>query len=305
MKGTCWGIAIVLVAGLAGCSAKAAPPSAGEVAIMPSVPVTTAPATLSAPPPEPAAAPEPLASPGGANRQPGHDVNVGQAVRRVGKATAVAALVVDHQTGTTLVAENADRPFHAGSLVKLLIGLDALRRHPASEDVRERVYNMIRVSDDPTASAFWVSEGGSAIVKRMAELIGLRATSPPDTPTQWGDTMISAGDVVRVYDYLMAKAPTSDRETILKAMSSSSATGSDGFNQRFGIPSATKLQWAVKQAWTDNATSMSAHSTGFVGAEWRYTVVLLTEFPRSSRWAIATQAVTAAANAVTPLLDGQ
>jgi hypothetical protein len=93
-----------------------------------------------------------------------------------------------------------------------------------------------------------------------------------------------------------------DRETIVDAMSEAAPTGSDGFDQRFGIPSGTKQPWAVKQAWTNNAESMSMHSTGFVGPDWRYTVVVLTEYPVAKNWATPARAVTAGVAALEPVL---
>lgn len=231
-----------------------------------------------------------------------YSVNVEQAVQRVARSSAVAAVVVDRETGDTLVSENADRPFNAGSLVKLLIALDALESDPDNDMLRKRVFLMIRLSDDPIASSLWASEGGTSIIERMSDRLGLSHTRPPARPGQWGDTEISANDLVKIYDYLLTEAPEADRATILDAMAATTPSGTDGFKQHFGIPSGIGKPWAVKQAWTNNPQNKSAHSTGFVGAKSRYIVVLLTEYPLNVPWPFATMGVTEAATAVAPLV---
>jgi hypothetical protein len=228
-------------------------------------------------------------------------VNIEHVVQDWARSSAVAAVVIDRETGETLVSEHADRAFNAGSLVKLLIALDALESHPDDTPLRRRVFLMIQFSDDPIASSFWVSEGGTSIITRMSGKLGLDAR-PPARPGQWGDTKITANDLVKIYDHLLTEAPVADRRTILDAMAATSPSGADGFKQHFGIPYGLGKPWAVKQAWTNNSQNKSAHSTGFVGPNWRYMVVLLTEYPLSVSWPVATRAVSEAAAAVGPFV---
>ncbi len=290
MKRIAFGVTLVLI--LSGCAAKtAAPPSATELLIIPTVE-----------PAAPAPSATPTSTPTATSAPPKAKPKVGAAVNAVVKTAVTGALVIDRRSGDRPVSENADRQFHAGSLVKLLIAVDALRRHPKDSNITHQVTDMIRYSDDGIASFFWVKEGGTSIVTRMAKLMGLENTEPPTPSTQWGETLVTANDLARVYDYILEQAAAGDRDVIVRAMASAAPKGADGFNQSFGIMTAMD-HWAVKQAWTNNDTSMSCHSTGLTGDNWRYVVIILTEYPRSTPWSSATNAVTAAAKNIWTMLS--
>jgi hypothetical protein len=47
---------------------------------------------------------------------------------------------------------------------------------------------------------------------------------------------------------------------------------------------------------------MSVHSTGLVGKDWKYIVVVLTEYPPSKNWTTPTKAVTTGVQALAPIL---
>ncbi|GAB3873595.1 hypothetical protein GCM10029964_014120 [Kibdelosporangium lantanae] len=228
-------------------------------------------------------------------------------MKQLVKSATTAAVVVDRVKHETLISENGDRPFISGSLVKVMIGIDAMRTHPRDDLVAKRVYTMIQFSDDSLASSFWGSEGGASIINRIRALIGLRGTRPPTPANMWGWTMITANDLVRVYDYLLDQAPDRTRDTILDAMANAAEKGSDGFYQHFGIPDGLgdKFPWAVKQAWaSDNDTGVKAlHSSGFVGRKWRYEVIVLTEEPYGASLAGAGPGVTAGCRAIAPVLE--
>lgn len=222
-------------------------------------------------------------------------VDVTAAVRGVQKSATVGALVLDRQTGAELVSVNPDRKFHSASLVKLLIALDAL--HSGGGD-RDRVQRMLRLSDDPIASELWSRSGGVAMVTRTAKRLGLTDTRPPADPGRWGDTLLSARDVARVYTHVMTDLPAADKALVVDALAKAPRVAADGFDQHFGIPTGVDADWAVKQGWGDNAKVDFVHSTGLVGSKWRYIVVLLTEHPPSTRFSTATASVTAGARAI-------
>ncbi|MFD1047461.1 hypothetical protein ACFQ1S_18915, partial [Kibdelosporangium lantanae] len=230
MKRAIWGI-VLLVLGLSGCSAHNTTPSANELLIIPGTSGKSAATSTVAPSTPPS---ETAAVPGG--KMSADVPNVGAAVKQLVKSATTAAVVVDRVKHETLISENGDRPFISGSLVKVMIGIDAMRTHPRDDLVAKRVYTMIQFSDDSLASSFWGSEGGASIINRIRALIGLRGTRPPTPANMWGWTMITANDLVRVYDYLLDQAPDRTRDTILDAMANAAEKGSDGFYQHFGIP---------------------------------------------------------------------
>jgi hypothetical protein len=275
---------------LSGCA------SAPRSVVSARVPVAVAtPVQSSAAPVEPSVAPvQPSAvKPTPAPKRPAVDVTA--AVRSVQKSATVGAFVLDRQTGAELVSVNPDRTFHSASLVKLLIALDVL--HSGAGD-RERVRRMLRFSDDPIASELWTRSGGVAMVTRTAKRLGLTDTRPPADPGRWGDTLLSPRDVARVYTHVMTDLPAADRALVVDALATAPRVAADGFDQHFGIPSGVDADWAVKQGWGDNAKVDFVHSTGLVGAKWRYVVVLLTEHPPPTRLSTATASVTAGARAL-------
>lgn len=219
------------------------------------------------------------------------------AARSVEPRTTVGALVIDRASGDELLAIEPDRPFRSASLVKLLIAIDALEREPA-EPERKRLWAMLARSDDDVASALWVRGGGAAILKRTGERLGLGAIRSPRDPGRWGDVLITAHDIARIYDYVLTELPELDRELIVAALAEAPRVAKDGFDQHFGIPNGLGGTWAIKQGWSDSATDLVFHSTGLVGDGWPYVVVLLTEHPLGIKAGSGPSSVTAAAKAL-------
>ncbi|ALG07181.1 hypothetical protein AOZ06_09820 [Kibdelosporangium phytohabitans] len=297
------------VAGLSGCATpQASSQPTQEIPILTGSPDTPAPPEWSGMPSNQLSAAGSATTPAAASNpgRPARSLNLDEVVRRVARTEKAAAVVVkDRTSGDVLLSEKADRSFYAGSLVKLMVGVDALMRHPGDSRVAQEITYMIKRSDDSTCNKYWVSEGGGvAILSRMRQQMGLRATKAPADPGQWGNTVITANDMVRVYEYIVDKAPAAVRTVILDGMSGATEYGSDGVRQWFGIPSSgTKHQWAVKQGWTTSGNGqMSVHSTGLVGKNWQYVVILLTEHPEGQKFEVPMRSVTAAAAAVAPYL---
>lgn len=211
----------------------------------------------------------------------------------------LAALVYDRQENKTLLAEHADTVYTTASLVKLLIAFDALDKGTSSEST---VTQMLSRSDDNIASSLWVSQGGPSIVTRWATKMGLTRTKPPTDPGHWGSTRTTAADMVKIYRYLMDRASNGTRSVILTALRKATKTGVDGFEQYFGIPNGLDRPWAVKQGWSCCDPTRNLHTTGLVGDEDRYIVVILTSRPSSVSWAAGSRQVTAVAKAVDGLL---
>ncbi|MDQ2884292.1 MAG: hypothetical protein M3Y48_24935 [Actinomycetota bacterium] len=78
---------------------------------------------------------------------------------------------------------------------------------------------MLADSDDEIADRLWTAGGGPAIVTRMVGQLGLTGTQPPEDPGEWGDTLITAQDMVTVYRYISERVPGPDRDLLLGALS--------------------------------------------------------------------------------------
>ncbi|MGW2256273.1 hypothetical protein ACWCXE_00035 [Streptomyces sp. NPDC001780] len=164
--------------------------------------------------------------------------------------------VFDRRTGAFTEQLNPHLRFRSASVVKLLIALDhAWERGPRytlTPADRARFDVMLRASDDAAASRYWSANGGPAIVDRMVSRLGLVDTAGPPAgyPDYWGYTALSAADTVRIYRWILDSAPAAVRDLVMGNLRRSTRCGTDGFDQRFGIPASFELPWAVKQGWS-------------------------------------------------------
>ncbi|WP_146147558.1 hypothetical protein [Prauserella shujinwangii] len=258
--------AVALAIGLAGL-VTAPPPAPADAR------TTPAPATT---PRDRPLAPEPL--PGRFDPPPALSGRLGVAV-------------LDRSEGRLVLAHRPDAEFTSASLVKLLIALEALERGEPGR----RVVTMLARSDDPIASALWTEYGGTGIVTRWAQRLALTATRPAEDPGRWGDTVVTPDDVVRVYEYVLEEAPDRTREVILAGLRSATTYGADGFDQSFGIPDAAAaagIPRAVKQGWSCCRFGRVLHTTGLLGADARFVVVVLTANPETESWTGAARRLT-------------
>lgn len=202
--------------------------------------------------------------------------------------TRIGVAVYDTREGRLALAHQPDAPFTSASLVKLLIAFDALEHG----EQPGRVHQMLSRSDDGIASALWLRYGGPEIVTRWSRRIGLEATSPPSDPGRWGDTILTARDVVRIYRYLLEESPADTRAVVLGSLRNATRHGADGFDQYFGIPRAARGRpFAVKQGWSCCGVR-TLHTTGLLGPSERFVIVVLTESPVQVTWEEAGARVT-------------
>jgi len=247
-------------------------------------------------------------------------------------AGVTAGIVIyDRQSATFVVQQKASWRFRSASLVKLMIALDYFWNKgpayavPAADKPKLDV--MLRSSDDTAATALWKANGSREVVIRMVQRLGLQDTAPPPVsqPGYWGYTAVSAGDLVRIYRYILEKAPAPVRDYIMGNLHASTKCGTDHYDQSFGIPSTFKKPWAAKQGWSgfgDNpATPCNAsaalgdgdtagfvpaaldpnkpdmngevlHTTGTAGDNDRYIMAVLTVHPNGTQFAKAAAALT-------------
>lgn len=288
MAALCVGaVTAMVVTGLA--QGEDVSPRAGAEVLSVAVTVSAPGPTTAAPPevavsveptPEPAPTPEP-------EPEPVSLAGFAPSVRR-------GVLVHDLRSGAELFAERPDEPFPTASVVKLLIALDALDRGAAPA---RDVARMIATSDDDIANRLW----RPSIPRRWAEEIGLPGLSPPADPNQWGDTRMTARDVVAVYRHVLHSPHAG---VIVPALEGATPTGADGFDQTFGIPDAVGAhQWGVKQGWACCYDGLRVlNTTGVVDG--RYVVAVLTGHDSATGYPRAAALVTDLVAALTPLFAG-
>ncbi|MCU1654847.1 MAG: putative alanine rich lipoprotein LppW [Pseudonocardia sp.] len=226
--------------------------------------------------------------------QTGPVATIASAVAAVDAMSAAAAgtldigvAVLDRTTGQLNLGSEGSTPFYSASVVKLFTVVDILHRTetgratltPAQLTDIQRV---LTVSDDNAMNVLWEQFGGPTTVTELVGLAHLQDTRPPANPGEWGETKMSARDVVAVYQYLLTSLNQTNQQTVLTALASAQPTGADGFDQAFGLlrnPRAAGV--AAKQGWMVDGASEYLHSTGVLGTGNRYVIAVLTKRPAS------------------------
>ena len=211
------------------------------------------------------------------------------AAAAAGGKSDVGVAVMDLDSGQ-VVSEQGDQPFYSASLSKLILAVDVLQQ-PFSDDDEDLIHRALSASDDDAMDVLWTRFDGMDAIGRVAAEAGLTGTHAPDDPSQWGDVVITANDMVRLYQYILG-SPV--RDTIVAALSSAPATAADGFDQAFGLLGITGIY--AKQGWMYYLPSdVYLHSAGVLDN--RYAVAVLTTNPTGS-WTTARQSIDAVTKAV-------
>ncbi len=205
-----------------------------------------------------------------------------------GGTSDVGLAIMDLESGQ-VVSQQGDQPFFSASLSKLILAVDALQQ-PISDADHELIHRALGASDDNAMDVMWTRFDGMDAIGRVAAEAGLTGTHAPEDASQWGEVVITANDMVRLYHYLLG-SPV--RDEVVTALSSAPATAADGFNQAFGLLGSDGY---AKQGWMYYLPSdVYLHSAGVIGD--RYAVAVLTTSPTGS-WTTARQAINSVTSAV-------
>lgn len=215
----------------------------------------------------------------------------------------LGAAVLDRKTHEVSVNPAATVPVFAASLVKVLVVVDMLGRRHSGLAVSDRDIMLIRralgPSDDEAMNVLWSRFDGVGAVERVAQQLGLAHTRPPAEPSQWGETLTSAHDVMVLYRHVLDAMAPADRDLIMGSIAAAPPIASDGFDQTFGLlGTETSPDTAAKQGWMCcQGGRITLHSAGTVGQAQRFVVVLLSTQPREAGYDSAAAILTAAAGA--------
>lgn len=193
----------------------------------------------------------------------------------------IAVALLDRVTGDRFGTADTDL-VETASVAKLFIADAMLHDDAAVSDEDETLLTrMLEDSDDDAANTLWRRHGGSAIVDAVADRYHLSETRPP-WDDNWWNTETTAADLVDYYAELLDGRGGLDADAtaeILGRLRRSSPVAADGYDQRFGIPSALSAQpdgdVAVKQGWMCCTGDRWVHvSTAAVGPDARYVLVV-------------------------------
>jgi hypothetical protein len=221
-------------------------------------PLSTAPTRTATP--EPVVVPPPVSP----------RVVVEAAERAIGPGMRLSVAVLDMTTGELAEGGNGKQPIYAASLSKLILAVDMLDRRrieglPIDDSDFRLVRRALSRSDDDAMNALWGLFDGPGAIGRVADRLGLTATSAPDNVNEWGETMVSAADLARIYRHILRDMPAEDRRVIVDALCAAEHVAPDGFDQFFGLlvhgPSTSVY---AKQGWVSYRQGYYLHSAGVV-----------------------------------------
>lgn len=244
-----------------------------------------------APPPilaqAPPAAPAPPAPTGAAAAA------VGAAESAVGPSTELAVVVLDRTTGEIAVGEQGREAFFAASLAPVVVAVDLLeRRRTGDLELDERALQLIGralgPNDEDAMDTLWSRYDGAGAAGRVGQRLGLTGTVAPESEDEWGQLMVPAEDMVRIWRHVLEKMPAADRHLLLEDLDAAPDESEDGFDQAYGLlsPQIRTAQGAVaKQGWLCCVEGERyLHSAGTLGADHRYVVTFMAKVPRAQGW---------------------
>jgi beta-lactamase family protein len=240
----------------------------------------------------------------------GLPARITQATNDAAADGATIAVALLDRASNQLLSNGNDQLIAIASVAKLFIADDVLsqgaqrpdgNRQLSSSD-RHALDIMLRSSDDDAAEMFWNELGGETIIADVTRRYGLTSTVPP-SDGRWWNTTSSASDLVRYYNMLLNGSGGLSRERaeiIVDDLAASTATGVDGYPQRFGIPDGLYAEpVAVKQGWMCCVGSDWMHlSTGVIGYDRRY--IMVVESLQPSDDTIARETITQAVKTMFP-----
>jgi hypothetical protein len=223
-----------------------------------------------------------------------------QATSDAAADSATISIAVLDRASNRLLSNGKNQLIAIASVAKLFIADDVLSRgapdtagnHQLSSRDRQALDIMLRSSDDAAAETFWNERGGETIIAEVARRYGLTSTAPP-SDGRWWNTTSSTSDLVRYYNMLLNGSgglSLEQAEIIVDDLAGSTATGVDGYPQRFGIPDGLYAEpVAVKQGWMCCIGTDWMHlSTGVIGHDRRYIMVVESLQPSDDTTARAT-----------------
>jgi hypothetical protein len=192
--------------------------------------------------------------------------------------------VLDRITGHETVGQEGDVGFYSASVIKLFVVVDLLHKAEQGEltlDANDQhdIQRALELSDDNAMDALWEDFDGPALVTEMIKLAGLHDTVLDTSDSgEWGETKISARDVLAVWQYALTRLSAKDSSLVINETHDAANNGADGFDQAFGLlepprPSTVK----AKQGWMIAGSEMILNTTGVLGSDNQYLVAILTK----------------------------
>lgn len=218
--------------------------------------------------------------------------------------------VLDRTSGKETDGTGADTTFPCASVLKLFLITDLFHQQEqgtiklSSTDLTE-INSALTISDDSAMDALWVKYHGATAITQLIDIAHL-----PDAQMtaiaqsgKWGGVLISARDVLSVYDYVLTKLTPADRDLIINTLNKANPVGYQGWNQAFGLlnPATRTPTTKAKQGWSGWYGQTVLHTTGILDGQDKIVVAILSSRPGAgsdAQFDVARQQVDDAATAL-------
>jgi hypothetical protein len=201
--------------------------------------------------------------------------------------TGSTIAVLDRRTSEIAVGQGGTSGVFSASLSKLVLAVDVFDRKQAEGlSVTDVDLGLVRralgPSDDAAMSALWSRFDGPGVASRISARLGLTGTASPGDPSQWGEMVVTASDLLHLWEHLLDELPAADRDLLVSAMAAAPARATDRFDQAYGLlaPGSPVEVGAAKQGWMCCIGGQNhMHSVGVVGPDDRFVLAVLTTTP--------------------------
>jgi hypothetical protein len=192
--------------------------------------------------------------------------------------------ILDRTTGQETLGQAGATGFYSASVIKLFVVVDLL--HEAEQgavtldsDDQYDIKRALELSDDNAMDSLWESFDGPKLVTQMIGLAGLQDTVLDTSDSgEWGETKISARDVLAVYQYALTKLSPSDMNLVIGDLHNAANNGADGFDQAFGLLEPPRQSTVkAKQGWMIAGSEMILNTTGVLGSKNQYLVAIMSK----------------------------
>ncbi len=196
--------------------------------------------------------------------------------------------VLDRATGTETLGKAGSAQFYCASVLKLFLVTDLLHQQEQgaitlSQTDNDEIRLALTESDDAAMDALWESYDGPSAINALIGLAHLHDTQVPaniNRTGEWGETLISARDVLAVYSYVLTQLNATDRNLVIGDLNSAAPTGYQGFGQAFGLLGPTRDgATKAKQGWMSYQHRIMLHTTGILDSKNQVVVAILSARP--------------------------
>ncbi len=198
--------------------------------------------------------------------------------------------VLDRATGAETLGKAGSAQFYCASVLKLFLVTDLLHQQEQGTITLDRgdndeIKQALTRSNDAAMDALWEDYDGPAAIRALIGLAHLRDTAVPaniNKTGEWGETLISARDVLAVYQYVLTQLNATDRNLVVGDLNDADPIGYQGFNQAFGLLGPTRDgATKAKQGWMSYQHQIMLHTTGILDARNQIVVAILSARPGS------------------------